>query len=259
MTNRRSMRRLATSALFAVSLLVAGPAAAQVVAPETTHVEFNVNFWKPEQDLNVERVRFDEPLGIENEWFTEIRAMVRPGRNHKIRFAYVPMRYADDGKLVETTFIFRGQVYTVNLPVNYEFKWEMYRFSYEWDALAFSHGYIGLVVDYRYNRVHAAIASLGNAVSTDSLAEVPLPTIGGIARGYLGDYFSITGEVTGLDIHHDGNRGKFYDYDIYGQLNFTRSVAAQLGYRRLDTEYRWNGDQGDLLVQGLYFGGTVRF
>jgi hypothetical protein len=88
---------------------------------------------------------------------------------------------------------------------------------------------------------------------------VPLPTIGGIARGYLVDYFSVTGEITGLDVHFDDKRGKFWDIDIYGQLNFTRSVAAQLGYRRLDVEYRWEGDQGDFLMEGLYFGGTVRF
>jgi hypothetical protein len=68
-----------------------------------------------------------------------------------------------------------------------------------------------------------------------------------------------TGELTGLDIHFDEKRGKFYDLDLYGQLNFTRSFAAQLGYRRLDVEYRWDGEQGDFLMEGLYFGGTARF
>ncbi len=257
MPNRRPVRLLVRSALCVLCLFVSAPAFAQVVAPETTHVEISANFWKPTQDLTIEDVRFDEPLAIPDEWFTELRLMLRPGRKHKIRFSYVPMRYAEDGKLVETSIVFNGQTYNVNVPVNYEFKWEMYRFGYEWDALSFSHGYIGLVTEVRYNRVTASLVS--PLASGRTVAEVPLPTIGGIARGYLGNYFSITGELSGLDVHFDDKRGKLYDFDVFGQLNFTKSVAAQAGYRRLHTEYRWSGDQGDLLFEGLYFGGTVRF
>src|SRR5215204_1702707 len=109
------------------------------VAPETTHGEIVANFWKPSPDLTVQNVPFVGPLGIEDTWFTEFRVTLKPGRKHKLRFGYLPMKYSEVDKLVEGTFTFQGRTYTVNLPVDYSVKWEVYRFGYEWDFIARSH------------------------------------------------------------------------------------------------------------------------
>jgi hypothetical protein len=258
LTRTRSPRPRLLRAAFVLLVLCGARTAAAQVAPETTHGEIGVNFWKPTPDLTIQNVSFVEPLGIEDKRFREYRVSLRPGRKHKLRFSYLPMEYSDTGKSVEGTFTFQGRTYSVNLPVDYNFKWELYRFGYEWDFISMSHGYLGVIGEVKYNKVDASITAAGvSATSTD--AKVPIPTIGGVARGYLGDYFSLTGEFTGINITRNGRKGKFYDLDVFGQLNFTKSFAVQGGYRRLDVDYVWDDDQGTFLMKGPYFGATVRF
>jgi hypothetical protein len=232
------------------------PAFAQV-PPETTHAEVNLNFWTPsDPEITIEDVDFSTPLDLEARRFRDFR--LRAGGAHRFRFSYIPVKYDDTGKVIDTTVTFQGVTYPVNVPVNYEFKWDVYRIGYEWDFARFNYGFIGLVTELKYNRVSAFIDS---PVGSATLEEVkaPIPTIGGIARGYLGDYFSVTGEFTALSIDRDEFRGKFYDLDLYGQLNFTRNLAAQFGYRSLDVDYLVDGDSGVLRFKGTYFGGTLRF
>ena len=258
MTHPRCLRPL-HAALVLLLLCCAGSAAAQV-PPETTHGELAANLWKPVPDLTVQNVSFVEPLGIENKRFVAYKVTLKPGRKQKLRFSYVPIDYSETGKTVQGTFTFQGRTYPVNLPVDYEFKWDVYTAGYEWDFLALDHGFIGVIGELKYNKVKSSITA-ASVAATETETKVPLPTVGAIARGYIGDYFSVTGEVTGLDITRKGRKGKYFDIDVYAQLNFTKSVAAQVGYRRLDVDYLWNDgqDQGTFLLKGPYFGGTVRF
>ena len=55
------------------------------------------------------------------------------------------------------------------------------------------------------------------------------------------------------------NRAKYYDFDLYGTVNFTNNVGAQVGYRSFDVLYKIEQDEGNLQLKGLYFGGVVRF
>ena len=52
---------------------------------------------------------------------------------------------------------------------------------------------------------------------------------------------------------------KYYDFDLYGTVNFTDHFGAQGGYRSFDVFYNVDEDEGDLKLKGLYFGGVVRF
>jgi hypothetical protein len=254
----RRLRPYLFHAAVVLLMMCRATAAQAQVAPETTHGELVVNFWKPEPDLTIQNVSFVEPLGIEDKRFTEFRVALRPGRKHKLRFSYVPMEYSETGKSVEGTFTFQGRTYSVNLPVDYKFKWELFRFGYEWDFISLDHGYLGVIGEVKYNKVNATI-NAASVATTSTDAKVPIPTIGGVARGYLGDYFSVTAELTGLNITRNGRKGKFYDLDVFAQLNFSKSFAAQAGYRRLDVDYLWDDDQGTFLMKGPYFGATVRF
>ena len=51
----------------------------------------------------------------------------------------------------------------------------------------------------------------------------------------------------------------YFDFDLYGTVNFTNNVGAQGGYRSFDVIYKVENDNGDLQLKGLYFGGVVRF
>lgn len=233
--------RLAAVVLFS-ALLISGRAYAQV-PPETTHGELTANFWTPTPELSLEGVEFVDRLGIENKRFVEYRALLKPGRKHKLRFSYVQVKYDELGKVIDTTFVFRGRTYNVNLPVNYEFKWDLYRFGYEWDFLTFDRGFVGVIAELKYNKVTATVVSPVGGTATEDV-KAPIPTIGGIARGYLGDYVSVTGEFTGLKITRDDFRGRFYDFDIYAQVNLNKYLAAQVGYRAVDVDYLVDASTG---------------
>jgi hypothetical protein len=257
------MRHLTTALLFTAGILASASAMAQTVPPETTHSEIVFNLWKPTPEITIQNVDFVAPLEIMPERFRDFRVTLKPGRQHKLRFSRVRLNYGEIGKTVQDTFTFQGKTYEVDLPVNYDFTWDLYRFGYEWDFIARSHGFVGVIGEAKYNKVIASIDSpLGSSAATD--VRVLLPTVGGIARGYLGDYVSVTGEFTGLKLNRETDHGKFYDFDVYGQVNLTKALAIQLGYRSVNVDYvideaTPSEEQGTFLMKGPYFGGTVRF
>ena len=51
----------------------------------------------------------------------------------------------------------------------------------------------------------------------------------------------------------------FIDFDLYGTVNLTDHVGAQIGYRSLDVEYIANTDVGTFKEKGVYFGVVARY
>jgi hypothetical protein len=249
------MRNRVLLIVSALLLVCTGSAFAQL-PPETANVELSLNSWKPAPEITLQGVDFTGTLGIEDKRFNEYRVTL--GQKHKLRFAYVPVKYAELGKLVTATVVFEGRTFTGTTPVNYEFKWDMYRFGYEWDFVRMSHGFVGVIAELKYNEVSATISNPATSASFEKV-KVPVPTIGGIARGYLGDYFSLTGQFTGLKLDRTDFFGKFYDLDLYAQLNLTRNLAVQGGYRSVDVDYVIDEDSGTFRMKGPYLGGTLRF
>jgi hypothetical protein len=92
-------------------------------------------------------------------------------------------------------------------------------------------------------------------------ARAPIPAIGLIGRGYLVPNISITGELSGFRLPNidENYQGTYYDFDLYGTVNFNDNLGVQGGYRSLTVFYRVDLDEGDLKMKGLYFGGVVRF
>ena len=93
-------------------------------------------------------------------------------------------------------------------------------------------------------------------------ARAPIPAIGFIGRGYVAPNISITGEFSFFklpDSIDEDYKAKYYDFDLYGTVNFTDHFGAQGGYRSFDVFYHVDEDEGDLRLRGLYFGGVVRF
>jgi hypothetical protein len=253
------------SALFVFCTLSA-PAHAQVVAGEDHVVELGVMFWKPSPELtlstdalsgsSISEVDFVEEFGIEDKMFPEFRAVL--GRNHKFRLSYVKFDYAEDAT-IQRTFTFQGRTFTVGAPATTDIRWDLWKFGYEWDFVSRERGFLGVVVDLKYNKIDASVDSpaLQGAAETDVTA--PVPTIGVIGRGYILPMVAITGEFSGLSINRDDFEAKFFDFDINGTVSFGRHLGAQAGYRSVVVHYLTDEDLGDLKMKGPYFGGVVRF
>jgi hypothetical protein len=182
----------------------------------------------------------------------------RPGLKHKFRFEYTPIKY-EASAVLRRNLIFNGIQFPIAVPVQSEIEWRAYRFAYEYDFFYRDRGFVGLVLEAKYTHVEA---SLTNAFDTEFIrARAPIPALGVIGRGYVLPNVSITGEFTFFkvpDIDEDYG-GHYYDFDLYGTVNFIENVGVQVGYRSFNVVYKVEQDGGDLQLRGLYFGGVVRF
>ncbi len=243
------------------------PAASAAVG-EDYHVEGAIAWWDPRpvlvinsESLGIAGTDIDlvEDLGIEQKRHLELRAVLRPATKHKFRFTYLPIKYEADA-VVRREFIFNGQRYRIGLPVSTTAQIRMYRFGYEYDFLYRSRGYLGVLIDLKYNDVKVELNSPIGLEFTSQVA--PIPTFGIAGRGYVAPNVSITGEWTFFKVPDDLSEdydGRYFDFDIYGTVNFNNYVGAQLGWRTIDVFYEADNDRGDLRFRGWYFGGVVRF
>jgi hypothetical protein len=273
-------RVFAVSLCLFAGLAAAAPAEAQYGARRTTanratgetyHVEVAGTIWNPTPDIvisseglgqNGDPIDFVNTLGIEQKRFKQLKVVLRPGTKHKFRFEYTPITYTGN-KPVPVTFVFNGQRYVVGVPVTTDVKWKAYRFGYEWDFLYRDRGFAGVVAEAKYTDISATLVAAG-AGSQFTSARAPIPAIGFIGRGYVVPNISITGEFTFFKlpekaITSDDYSAKYYDFDLYGTVNFNNNVGAQVGYRSFDVFYKVKQDTGTLKLKGLYFGGVARF
>ena len=263
--------------LFSVALvLAASPAGAQYGARsvgdratgENYHVEIGGYFWNPNPAIAItseslgiigSRIDFVEDLGIEKQRFGQFKVVLRPGTKHKFRFEYTPIRY-DAESALRRTIVFNGIQFPAVLPVATELKWNAYRFGYEWDFIYRERGFFGLLLEAKYTDVEA---TLTNVLDTEFVhARAPIPAIGAIGRVYVAPNISITGEFSAFKLPDgidENYRARFFDFDLYGTVNFTDNFGAQAGYRSFDVFYKVDDDEGELLLRGLYFGGVLRF
>ena len=242
------------------------PTASDPAVGEKYHVELQLDFWHPTLDATVSSeslgilgtdIDAKTDLGFEDRTIKEFRLVLRPAKKHRFRIAYTPVTYSSD-TILNRTIVFNGIAFKVGLPIQAEAKWNTWRFGYEYDFVYTDRGFVGFFVEARDT---TASVSLASPVDSEySRARGPLPAIGGIARVYPHRNVSITGEFSVFKLPEINNyKGDFFDFDIYGTVNFIDNVGAQLGYRTLDASYLAKHDSGELKLKGVYFAGVVRF
>jgi hypothetical protein len=232
-------------------------------------LEFAYGLWNPSPDLQVSSESLGIPgtvvdlvsdFGITKKKLGEFRLVLKPAKKHKFRIGYTPIKYSVDDAILHRQIVFNGQTFNVGLPVNAEANWKAWRFGYEYDFISRDRGFLGAVLEAKYTDVKVNLAS---PVTTEfASAKAPIPAVGIIGRGYLARNLSITGEFTLFRLRNgdtDQYKGSYYDFDVYGTLNFTNYVGAQLGYRSLDVSYTVKKDYGQFKLQGPYVMGVFRF
>ncbi len=273
------MNRAVLMILSAASLAaVAAPAEAQYqrykpldnpATGEKYNVEIGYGLWNPSPDIQVSSESLGIPgtvvdlgsdFGITKKKLGEFRVVLRPAKKHKFRIGYTPIKYSVDDAILHRSIVFNGQTFNVGLPVNAEATWKAWRFGYEYDFISRDRGFLGAVLEAKYTDVSVNMAS---PVTTEfASAKAPIPAVGLIGRGYLARNLSVTGEFTMFRLRNgdtDRYKGSYYDFDIYGTLNFTNNVGAQLGYRSLDVSYTVKEDFGTFKLKGPYVMGVIRF
>ena len=241
---------------------------------ETYHIEASAGFWRPTADMSISSeslgipgstIDFKNDLGLTDQGFPELHAVLRPARKHKFYVQYIPITY-DQAHTLTRQIVFNGQSYTVGIPVTSTIAWKAYRFGYEYDFLYKNRWFAGLMLDAKYTDVGATLSQPGNCASgvcTEfAHAQAPIPALGGIVRVYVVPNISITGQVSGIKIPASVSakyNAHYADIDVYGTLNFINNAGVQLGYRSFDVGYLVNHDSGSFVVRGIYFGAVARF
>ena len=251
-----------------------GPATSGRATGENYRVEIGGYLWNPNPYITIRSealtqarlgslIDFVEDFGIEQSRFTQIKVVLRPATKHKFRFEYTPIEYDQPNATLRRTIIFNGQEFNIALPVSASLEWKAFRFGYEWDMIYRDRGFFGILLEAKYTDVQATLAQNALGLEEFARARAPIPAIGAIARVYVVPNISITGEISGFKLPETINedyRAHYIDFDLYGSVNFSDRFGAQVGYRSIDVFYFIEDeDEGKLKLNGLYFGGVVRF
>jgi hypothetical protein len=277
--NGMHMHRIVTSvSALVVLVLTAGQAAAQFppdqaqpVEPapgEVYHIEFGTNMWYPTPDMVIaseglgiigSQINLQTDLGIVRQRFGELRLVLRPSTKHKFRYNLIPVKYEAESVL-SRSIVFNGLRYNIGVPVASTLNWKTHKLGYEYDFLYRPRWFAGFVLDVKVTDVEA---ELNSVIGTEfARAQAPIPGVGGIGRVYVMPQVAITGELTGFrapESLRDLGQGHYWDFDLYGTINFSRFFGARVGFRSIDVAYIIDEDTGNLKLKGLYFGGVVRY
>jgi len=261
---------------LALIALTARPAHAQFASRavndqatgEQYHIEGSVGLWFPTADMSISSeslgirgttIDFKNDLGLTDQHFPELHAVLRPSKRQKFRFQYIPITFEQEHTLTRQ-IIFNGQAFNPGVSVKSTLEWSAYRFAYEYDFISRSRGFAGVILEAKYTDVRATLASTSTTEFTH--AQAPIPAIGGIVRVYVVPNISITAELSGVktpDSVSDRYKAHYADFDMYGTMNFTNNIGAQLGYRTFDVGYLVNKDSGSFVLNGIYFGVVARY
>jgi hypothetical protein len=272
--------QLLATILFSVTIAARAEAQFSVPDPapaENFNVELGLMFWSPDPGIEIQtgglaalgvaRVDFVQEFGLLDDRFTEFRAVLKAGRKHKFRVSHVNFGYNQQTTL-QRTISFGGATFPVAVPVTADLNWDLWRFGYEFDFVAADRGVIGFITELKHNHLTADLSATGFGTEVSDVT-APIITLGGIVRVYPHRTFSVTAEYTGFKVFGwvrtltdriaEDLEASMSDFDIYGTINFGRNVGVQVGYRSLTADYAVEEDEGDLKMQGVYFGGVVRF
>jgi len=286
----RVCRRPSGRFLAALALVVAVPtaAAAQYVAPsleyqslgEKYHFEVSATMWNPSPSglissaqfgIAGSNIDFNKDLGFAATRFKDLRIVLRPSKKQKFRIEYTPLSYFSATTL-DRNVVFNGINFNVALPIQATFGWNVWRFGYEYDFLSKKRGYVGMLLEARLTRMTAQLAS---PVDTEfTTVRAPLPSIGVVGRVYVMPEVALNFELSGLCGLQNATGGfsasctqspgakyqaAYFDWDIYGTVNLTNYVGAQVGWRRMTTLIDIKDATGNVKFQGFWFGGVVRY
>src|SRR4051812_26763826 len=132
--------RTAAIPLFCVAIGVAPAATAQDhvnghsdrATGENYHGEITGDLWNPTPEISISseslgivgsRIDFVNDLGVEQTRFRQLKVVLRPGTQHKLRFEYTPISYDAVGSL-KANIVFNGILYPVAFPVTTNLQWK---------------------------------------------------------------------------------------------------------------------------------------
>ena len=183
--------------------------------------------------------------------FPDLRLVLSPSRRHKFRFEFIPIKYERRATLRRGHHLQRHR-YDLGLPVNSVLDWKAYlhgvrvRFHLEQSRLRRVR---------RRGQVHRRERSTWPARSRPSSRAPgrPFPPLAASAASTSSRTFPSRASSRRSSCRRISSRTRsahYVDFDLYGTVNFTNNIGAQIGYRSLDVGYIVEHRYRDVQVEG---------
>jgi hypothetical protein len=205
---------------------------------ETYHVEVAGTIWNPTPNIVIsseglgqlgDNIDFVNTLGIEQQKFKQFKSSCGPGRSTSSASTYADQEIRP-ARSIASRSSSTDSAY-VGIPVQTSWSGRRTRFGDEWISFLYKTAGSPAVSRPNYTDVKATLTATVGARSSRTRA--PIPAIGFIGRGYIVPNIS-DGEFSAFSrrrkrCNSDDYSGEYYDFDLYGTVNFTDHSAPQVG------------------------------
>ncbi len=249
--------------LFGVLALAAAaaPAAAQEPLPaaEQYRVRLEYLWWSPQPAGQLQKgfsdqegtlVDAEADLGLQGSAANMLRGVLRLGTSWKLRGSWSPIDFRGD-VLASRGFDYGSAAVAPGDNVRTSIKGNYGTVDLEWDFVKQPRGFAGLLLGAKIVDVDTLLLNVDTQDRVAETQRLPIPVLGIAGRLYLGRWFSIEGEFSGLTI---GDRGHVWEWLATGRVHASRRLAATGGYHRITLEGRNDRDYLNLELSQWTFG-----
>ena len=121
----------------------------------------------------------------------------------------------------------------------------------QWDFVANSGGYVGLLAGMKYFDVDVVVVNDDTTARVAETEQLPIPVVGLAGRAYFQEWFSLEGQISGITA---GSRGHLLEWLLALRVHFSDRLAATGGYRKLSIEGQDDRDYFTLSLGQWTFG-----
>ncbi len=245
MRDEKTMRGTCFLLAGALLLLIGSPlvALAQEQLPSEERYTLRVEYlwWSPQPQGELQKGLGDfegtvldvqSDLGMESQSGNNIRGALRLGRSWKLVGGWTPLDYRGDQE-AQQPFVYGTLVGRFGDRIVTAFKGNLISTALQWDFVANSGGYLGVLAGVKYFDVDTVMVNANTSARVAEIEKLPIPVLGLAGRVYFQEWFSLEGEFAGMTA---GSRGHLWEWLLALRVHFTDHLAATGGYHKLSFE-----------------------
>ena len=189
---------------------------------------------------NGDRVSLNNDIGLGSTVSPAIELDFKPWRKHHFFFEITPRETSSD-RVLQRSFVFNGQTFTVGGRVASEWKWQQFAGGYQYDFVRRRQGNFGIAVQLDVLDIKAKISASGSVsgsggtTTTGSTAEgsvlAPIPVAGPQFRLFLiprSSRLFVDGNVKGMYLF---GYGQYIQAQASLGIGLSRHLSLRAGYQ----------------------------
>ena len=233
----------------------------------TSRVELSASLWLAPPSITAagERggvrgttINFNDEFGLPTRITPVVDAAFHPGRRHRLRAVFAPLRYVTTATLT-SDITFAGTVYPRGIPATATISWAAFEGSYAFDLVSRKRVRFGLIGEIDRTNIEVRLQNAGaNNLTTASTPTIPA---GGATFGYrFAHTLTFDGEFLELYVPDRPNQiygGHYTRVAARFVLAVAPHIGATAGFRMIDIRHQGLADSGTMRLPGVTAGIAV--